>query len=149
MAIDFNRGKSGGDGLKVEMQKNKKMEKLKEIIRFMVNGFISFLVDYGLLYGLTEFMGLYYLISSALSFTASVAVNYLICVFWVFEGVKGTGRKSRLAFIASSLAGLGINQGLMWVLVDKIGIYYMAAKIISTVVVMFWNYVMKKKALTM
>lgn len=121
--------------------------RIPEIFRFVVNGAVSFLVDYGLLYGLTEFMGMHYLWSSALSFSASVIVNYLICVAWVFEGVGKTGKKSKLIFLGSSVAGLGINQALMWLLVDKAGIYYMAAKVIATVAVMAWNYVMKRKAL--
>ena len=101
----------------------------------------------GILYLLTEFAGVYYLISAAISFTASVAVNYLICVFWVFEGAKNTGAKAKFIFVASSAAGLLINQLIMWLLVDITGLYYMIAKIISTVIVMFWNYFMKRKAL--
>lgn len=128
-------------------QKATNNPRVSEVFRFVVNGAVSFLVDYGLLYGLTEFAGMHYLWSSALSFIASVMVNYWICVVWVFEGVGKTGKKSKLVFLASSVAGLGINQGLMWLLVDKAGIYYMIAKIIATVAVMAWNYVMKRKAL--
>jgi len=128
-------------------QKATNNPRVSEVFRFVVNGVVSFLVDYGLLYSLTEFAGMHYLWSSALSFIASVMVNYWICVVWVFEGVGKTGKKTKLIFLASSVAGLGINQGLMWLLVDKADIYYMAAKIIATAAVMAWNYVMKRKAL--
>lgn len=131
------------------MHKIKNYGRFTEILRFAVNGFVSFLVDYGALYVLTEFCGFYYLVSSAISFIASVTVNYLICVLWVFKGADGTGGKAKIIFIASSVVGLGINQLLMWLFVTQIGLYYMIAKIIATVVVMAWNYVMKRKALYM
>lgn len=130
-----------------ENQKMNKTGKLAEIIRFIINGGISFLVDYGALYFLTEFLGVYYLLSSAISFSASVTVNYFICVFWVFEGAKNTSYKSKVIFVSSSVGGLLLNQLIMWVFVDKIGIYYMTAKILSTIIVMFWNFIMKRKAL--
>jgi putative flippase GtrA len=122
-------------------------KRIKEFIKFAINGGISFAVDFGILYVLTEFCGVYYLISAAVSFTASVVVNYVICVLWVFEGAKNTGSKAKFIFIASSVIGLGFNQILMWLFVSKFGIYYMTAKIIATIIVMFWNYIAKRKAI--
>ena len=34
----------------------------------------------------------------------------------------------------------------MWLFVEKFGLHYMLAKIGATFIVMFWNYVMKRKA---
>jgi len=50
----------------------------EEIIRFCIVGGLSFLVDYGLLYIGTEYIGLYYLWSSAVSFTVSVIFNLIL-----------------------------------------------------------------------
>lgn len=122
-------------------------KRIREIIKFVINGGVSFVVDYGILYILTEFCGVYYLISAAVSFTASVIVNYIICVLWVFEGAKNTNNRAKFIFILSSVVGLALNQILMWLFVSKFGIYYMFAKIIATILVMFWNYVAKRKAL--
>ena len=50
-------------------------------------------------------------------------------------------------FMESIVVGLGINNLCMWMLVEKIEIYYMmAAKIVATAIVTLWNYVMKRKA---
>jgi putative flippase GtrA len=131
------------------MKKFLKNKRFTEAFRFAVNGGISFLVEYSALYLLTEYLGIYYLISSAISFAASVVINYLICILWVFQGTKDQGTKSKFIFVASSIVGLFMNQFIMWFFVDQIGIYYMYAKIISTAVVMLWNYTMKRKALVM
>ena len=120
--------------------------RLFEIIRFAIVGGASFVVDYALLYICTEWLGIHYLYSAAISFSVSVIVNYWLCVIFVFTGAgKQTGRQAAL-FIGSSIVGLGINQACMWLFVEKFGLHYMLAKIGATFIVMFWNYVMKRKA---
>ena len=109
-----------------------KKDQLYEILRFAIVGGASFLVDYGLLYLCTEWLGIHYLYSAAISFMVSVVVNYWLCVRFVFTGAgRQTGRQAAL-FIGSSIVGLGLH--------------YMLAKIGATFIVMFWNYVMKRKA---
>ena len=122
-------------------------QRLMEIIRFVFTGGVSFLVEYGILYGLTEFVHLHYQISSAIGFTVSVIVNYLLCVVWVFQGARHQTRKAQILFLLSSLVGLGLNQLLMWLFVDVALIHYMIAKILATLIVMVWNYIAKKKVL--
>ena len=120
--------------------------RLFEIIRFAIVGGASLVVDYALLYICTEWLGIHYLYSAAISFSVSVIVNYWLCVIFVFTGAgKQTGRQAAL-FIGSSIVGLGINQVCMWLFVEKFGLHYMLAKIGATFIVMFWNYVMKRKA---
>ena len=122
-----------------------KRDQFFEIVRFAIVGGVSFLVDYALLYLCTEKLGFYYLHSAAISFTVSVIVNYWLCVIFVFTGArKQTGRKAAL-FFGSSIVGLGINQGCMRLFVESFGLHYMLAKIGATLIVMFWNYVMKRK----
>jgi len=119
---------------------------ISEMLRFAVAGGSSFVADYILLYICTEWFGFHYLHSAAISFTVSVLINYWLCVIFVFTGAgKQTGRQAAL-FIGSSIVGLGINQVCMWLFVEKIGLHYMVAKIGATFIVMFWNYVMKRKA---
>ena len=117
-----------------------------EIIRFCLVGGGSFLVDYSLLYFCTEYIGMNYLYSSAVSFTVSVIVNYWLCVKFVFPGAGRQGKKQVTLFVGSSIVGLGLNQLCMWVLVEQFALYYMIAKIAATIVVTVWNYIMKRKA---
>lgn len=124
-----------------------KSERFMEIVRFCLVGGGCFLLDYGLLYVLTEYGGINYLYSSGISFTTTVLINYWLCVVYVFHGVKKQTKRQATIFIGSSIAGLAINQLCMWILVDLLGMYYMYAKLVATAVVTVWNYVMKRKAI--
>ena len=124
-----------------------KSERFMEIVRFCLVGGGCFLLDYGLLYVLTEYAGIHYWYSSGISFTVTVLLNYWLCVTYVFHGAKHQTKKQASIFIGSSIAGLAINQFCMWALVDGLGIYYMIAKLVATAVVTIWNYVMKRRAI--
>ena len=118
-----------------------------EFFRFCIVGGLTFLVDYGLLFLLTSVLDVHYLWSSAWAFIVAVIVNYYLCVFFVFhQAARSFARQ--VVFVGSSLAGLGINQVCMWLLVDKQALHYMLAKVVATGVVMIWNYIMKRKALS-
>ena len=120
--------------------------RLYEIARFVLVGGACFILDYGLLYILTEYGGLHYLLSAGISFTVSVFVDYWPCLVCVFRGANAQTRRAKMLFFGSSIAGLGLNQLLMWLLVDIAGIYYMIAKLIAAGIVMVWNYILKRRA---
>ncbi|MCD7886139.1 MAG: GtrA family protein [Clostridiales bacterium] len=118
---------------------------LHQIMKFGVVGGLAFLIDYGLLALLTEVIGLHYLLSGAISFSVSVIFNYICSVLWVFDVDKKRGGARNLGiFLVLSILGLGINQLLMWLLVEGGGIYYLLAKIFATAVVMVYNFITRK-----
>ena len=119
-----------------------------EIVRFCFVGGVSFLMDYGLLFVLTEFVGLYYLYSSAISFSVTVVFNYWLCVIYVFKGAKKQTTRQAIIFFGTGVIGLGLNQLCMWFFVDVVKVHYMLAKIFATAIVTIWNYVTKRKAVT-
>ena len=124
-----------------------KEERFFEIVRFFLVGGGCFLADCGLLYVLTEYGGIHYWYSAGISFTTTLILNYWLCVTYVFHGARQQTKQQTAVFIGSSFAGLAINQLGMWILVDGLNIYYMVAKLVVTVVVALWNYVMKRKAI--
>lgn len=121
-------------------------ERLLEIIRFCFVGSVSFLMDYSLLYVLTEFAGIYYLYSSAISFSVTVVFNYWLCVIYVFKGAKKQTPRQAIIFFTTGAVGLLLNQLCMWLFVAIAGLHYMIAKIGATIIVTIWNYITKRKA---
>ncbi|MGP1443506.1 MAG: GtrA family protein [Dialister pneumosintes] len=118
-------------------------ERIEEVIRFLIVGGGCFLLEYILLYVLTEYMHIGYLVSSTIAFTVSLLVNYILCLLVVFN-VKHQSSLEIGLFIITSLIGLIINQGVMWFLVEIIAWWYMFAKVIASGIVMIWNYITKR-----
>ena len=120
-------------------------ERFLEFVRFCFVGGLSLLVDYAVLFSLTEWAGMYYLYSSAISFGVSVVFNYWLCVRYVFKGAKKQTPRQAIIFFSTGVVGLGLNQLCMWFFVDVAGLHYLIAKLGATVIVTAWNYVTKRK----
>ena len=132
-------------------------KKLTEIIRFAISGGVCFLIEFALLVLLRDTCGLDTLVATPIAFTVSVIVNYLFCVKWVFPDAGKQGNKARIAFFISSIMGLFLNEGLMWlfrilfgedtVVMTVFGFtitMYMVNKVLATLIVMVWNYITKR-----
>lgn len=115
-----------------------------QIMRFGVVGGLAFLIDSSVLYVLTEYLHIYVLISSVISFVVSLIFNYIMSIFWVFDVRKKQGPKEIFAFVVLSTIGLGINQIVMYLGVEIFHIYYMFCKVFSTFVVMVYNFITRK-----
>lgn len=122
------------------------MKKLiEQIMKFGVVGFLCFFIDYFVLFAATEILGINYLISSGISFSVSVIINYILSTKFVFQTKQDTNKmKEFIIFVILSLVGLGINQIIMWFTVEKVSIYYMLGKIIATAIVMVYNFITRK-----
>lgn len=116
-----------------------------QVIKFGIVGGLAFFIDYFILYVLAEYLGLYYLISSAISFTVSVIFNYICSMKFVFIRRDDISKKREfIVFIILSIVGLIINQIVMWIMVDELSVYYMFSKIFATCIVMIWNFISRK-----
>ena len=121
-------------------------ERFWEVFRFLLVGGGCFLLEYGLLFALTEYGGLNPLVSAPIAFTVSLVVNYILCVYVVFHAEQQS-KKQMALFALTSIIGLGINQVVMWFFIDIIGIWYKFAKVVASAVVMVWNYFTKRYVL--
>lgn len=116
--------------------------------KFAVVGVTSLMVDYVFMVFLTEntAFGLDYFQACAFSYTLSVFVNYFLSMRYVFHGREDMGKiKEASIFFMLSLVGLFLNQMFMWIAVELFQIYYVAAKLLSTVLVTNYNFISRKK----
>ena len=128
----------------------------KIIIKKTNNGFIQFVryglvsvialaVDFGCMVLLVELFSIHYLVAATVSFISGLAVNYLLSRAWVFTERKYESRvKEFIIFTSIGIVGLLLNNSIMWLAVERIGIYYIFSKIIATILVFFWNFGLRK-----
>ena len=131
-----------------------------EGLRFIVTGGLCFLIEFLALVLLRDVLGLDTLAAVPIAFSVSVVVNYLLCVAWVFRGAGQQGRAAKICFAITSVTGLLLNEGLMLLFRVILGedqqvatvfgfavTMYMVNKVLSTGLVMIWNYFTKRAVL--
>ena len=117
---------------------------LLRFAKFCLVGLIGILVNIGLLWLLTEFAGLFYLLSAAISIESSIISNFVLNDYLTFPDRRLPGTKSFLSrllkFNLVCIVGLGVNMGVLWLLTEVFGIYYLVSELGGIVVATLWNY---------
>ncbi len=117
---------------------------LWRFLKFCAVGLSGVLVNMSLLWLLTEFVGLFYLLSAAIGIETSIISNFILNDYITFPDRRPSGVKpffNRLVkFNLVSLAGLGFNIGVLWLLTEVFGIYYLLSNLCGIAVATLWNY---------
>ena len=77
---------------------------LHQFARYLVVGGLAFVIDFGALYLLTEFAGLYYLVSAAVAFLFGLVTNYCLSRVWVFN--RRTMKNGVMEFVVFTVIGI-------------------------------------------
>lgn len=124
-------------------------ETTKQFGKFAIVGLMSLAVDYALLMFLVEACKADLFFSTTVSFIASVIVNYVLSMKYVFDHREGMSRKREFTIFAIlSAVGLGLNDLYMFVGVTILNIGYQAMKLISTFLVTWYNFFSRRKFLS-
>ncbi|MBE6679115.1 MAG: GtrA family protein [Ruminococcaceae bacterium] len=117
----------------------------RQLFSFGIVGVICFFIDFGLMVLLTDCFHVWYIISGAISFTVSTIVNYLLSMAFVFVQRKAIKKQTEfIVFCIMSVIGLVFNELLMLLFVETFALHYTLSKIITTVIVMIYNFVSRK-----
>lgn len=72
-------------------------------------------------------------------------VNYILSIVWVFDKRRIKNRRLEFLFFGIiGIIGLIINQFSMWFLTEKTQIFYLYSKIIAAILVLIWNFTIRK-----
>ena len=119
-----------------------------QFLRYMVTGGVAFVADFGLFALSLYVFGWHYLLANLVGLVAGLVLNYAMSILWVFTACKRILEKRKLAeftlFALVGIAGVGINQLLMYLMVDGFGLNEMVSKMIAAVLVLMWNFGARK-----
>ena len=118
---------------------------LTQVAKFVVTGVIATVIDWAIYYVLVYPIGMDPLIAQVFSFVAATIFNYYSNTLWVFNT---TTRKSRrrlvTEFFVISIVALGISEALLARFIRKAGMGEMWAKVVTTAIVMVFNFITRK-----
>lgn len=107
-----------------------------KIIRFIVSGGTAAIVHFSLLYILTEFFGIWYLVSSGIAFLIAFLVSFAMQKYWTFRSMETGKIKRQLPqHLAIAVFNLFLNLALVFAFVEFLGLWYMLAQVITTILI--------------
>lgn len=131
---------------------------IAQLVKFGLVGGIAFVIDYGIMNILVAGFHVNATLSATISFIISLIFNYIASMKFVFTRRDDmTKWMEMLIFLVSSLIGLLINDLIIWYATSvmlpadtitsnhgKYILYTNVAKLVATVIVSVWSFVIRK-----
>jgi putative flippase GtrA len=112
--------------------------KYSQFLKFSLVGASNTLISFVLYYILIK-LGLHYIISNVLAYSAGVVNSYILNSTWVFRDNSQPGSKL-FKFITVNLGALLLSSSLLYLCVDTLGINKIISQVIVTALVLLVNY---------
>lgn len=120
-------------------------EKVK-LLLYLVIGGTAALVEWSFFWLFAHIFGIHYLVATATAFFLSTVYHYFLGNILVFNsGARyKKGKEFSLVLVVSAI-GLGFNLLLMRIFVGGLGWPDMPSKMLTSALVVVWNYLSRKK----
>lgn len=118
-----------------------------QIMRFGVIGVVNMLLDAVIYSGLTGgfvFFEQYYLLAAFLAFVISSTSSFFMNKRWTFKDSIKLSHRQLLMFYGSSALGLFVNEFVLWISVEFIGLQGVAPKIVASLSAAGVNFFLQK-----
>lgn len=114
-----------------------------QFLRYFFVGGSAAVVDLFAYGALVKLLGMHYIPAAFLAYMAGLAWNHLLCVFWVFQSKHQRGKELLMVFLIA-VGGILWTWLILYLLIDFAGIDEVVAKMVSQILVLFWNFTMRK-----
>jgi len=115
---------------------------LIKFLKFCIVGFSGMIIDFGTTWFLKEKIRINKYIANSTGFILAATSNYIWNRFWTFNSENKQYVTEYFSFILVSLAGLAINNIIIYLLNDKLKLNFYLSKLFAIGVVTIWNFIM-------
>jgi putative flippase GtrA len=121
---------------------------VSETSRYVAAAAIALGVDLCTYSGLIRLAGVPYLVAAPVGFALGLAVIYALSIRWVFAHRRLADSRLEFAVFAGiGVAGMALNQLIIYAGVDGAQLNYEVAKLLSAAIVFCFNFALRKLAL--
>ena len=116
-----------------------------ESARYFAASALAFGIDFGVYVGLIRFAGVPYLVAAPIGFALGLATVYALSVRWVFAHRRFADARVEFALFALiGIAGMALNQLVLYAAVEWLSMSKELAKLVSAGVVFCFNFAFRK-----
>lgn len=115
---------------------------LLRFIRFGIVGASGMVVDFGVTWLCKEKLRWNKYISNSLGFILAATNNYIWNRLWTFQSTSDAVAREYTLFFIIALIGLGLNNGIIYLLHERLHLNFYLSKLIAIGCVTIWNFVM-------
>ncbi|MBN8512858.1 MAG: GtrA family protein [Candidatus Accumulibacter sp.] len=118
---------------------------MRQFAQYVCVGGLAFGVDIAALFLLTEKVGFHYISSASIAFVLGLATNYILCVAVVFDyrALQNLAHEF-VIFSLIGVAGLLLNNLLIFLFTEFLGFYYLVSKAGAAVFILFFNFFLRR-----
>lgn len=118
---------------------------VKEAIKYTLISFTGGAFNLAILYSLTEFLGIYYILSAVISFIVIGTINFTLHKVWTFkEKLKDKYFKEYFYFFSVCIFSYVLSILILYLLTEFAGIFYIFSQAIALILGGSLNFVFNK-----
>ena len=111
-----------------------------KFLKFVVVGFSGLIIDFGITFLCKEKVLLNKYLSNSIGFTIAASSNYIFNRIWTFSSNNPEVLIEFSSFLLVSIIGLLINNSILWLIHNKMGINFYLAKFGAILITTLWNF---------
>lgn len=115
-----------------------------QVLRYMLVGGSGAVLNMAILFLLTEFAGLHYLVSAGIAVETGILATFVLHDHWTFPERGGDASRALVERLGKyhsvALVGGALNWTLLALFTEFLGVYYLLANALAIILAFLWNY---------